>query len=44
VNANYIAFTVLKALVDEGSLEGKILADAVKQLGIDTNKPNPMYT
>jgi pyruvate dehydrogenase E1 component len=44
VSANYIAFAVLRALVDEGSLESKILADAVQQLGIDTNKPNPMYT
>jgi pyruvate dehydrogenase E1 component len=43
VNANYIAFATLKALVDEGSLDTKILADAIKQLDIDTNKPNPMY-
>ena len=44
VNANFIAFTVLRALVDEGSLESNILADAIKQLNIDTSKPNPMYT
>jgi pyruvate dehydrogenase E1 component len=44
VNANYIAFAALKALVDEGTLKGKILADAVQQLGIDANKPNPMYS
>jgi pyruvate dehydrogenase E1 component len=44
VNANYIAFAVLRALVDEGALESKILPGAIEQLSIDINKPNPMYT
>jgi len=43
ISANYIAFAALKALVDIGALEGKILAGAIQQLEIDTNKSNPMY-
>ena len=43
VNANYIAFVTLKALVDEGSLDAKILTDASKKLDIELKKPNPMY-
>jgi len=43
VSANYIAFAALKGLVDEGLLEKTVLADAIKQLSIDTTKSNPMY-
>jgi pyruvate dehydrogenase E1 component len=44
VNANYIVFVTLKALVDDGVLESKIIKSAIKKLNIDVNKSNPMYT
>jgi len=44
VNANYIVFTSLKALVDDGLLDAKTIKRAIKKLNIDVNKSNPMYT
>ena len=44
VNANYIVFVTLKALVDDGILESKIIKSAIKKLNIDVNKSNPMHT
>jgi pyruvate dehydrogenase E1 component len=44
VNANYIVFVTLKALVDDGVLESKIIKSAIKKLNIDVNKSNPMHT
>jgi len=44
VNANYIVFVTLKALVDDGILESKIIKSAIKKLNIDINKSNPMHT
>jgi len=44
VNANYITFVTLKALVDDGLLDSKIIKSAIKKLDIDVNKSNPMYT
>ena len=44
VNANYITFVTLKALVDDGLLDSKIIKSAIKKLHIDVNKSNPMYT
>lgn len=42
VNADYIVFVTLNALVDDGILDSKIINKAVKKLNIDLNKPNPM--
>jgi pyruvate dehydrogenase E1 component len=44
VNADYIVFVTLKALVDDGLLDSKIIKSAIKKLNIDVNKSNPMYT
>jgi pyruvate dehydrogenase E1 component len=44
VNANYIVYTTLNALVEDGSLDEKILSKAIKKLKINKNKTNPMYT
>ena len=42
VNAEYIVFVTLNALVDDGILDSKIINKAVKKLNIDLNKSNPM--
>tara|TARA_B110000467_G_scaffold46878_1_gene42859 strand:- start:649 stop:3300 length:2652 start_codon:yes stop_codon:yes gene_type:complete len=42
VNADYIVFVTLNALVDDGILDSKIINKAVKKLNIDLNKSNPM--
>ena len=44
VNANYIVFVTLKALVDDGLLETKTIKSAIKRLDIDVDKSNPMHT
>ena len=44
VNANYITYATLSTLVDEGSLDAKILNKAAKKLKIDADKSNPMFT
>ena len=44
VSANYIVYATLKALVEDDSLDGKILPKAIKKLKINKNKTNPMYT
>ena len=44
INANYIAYVVLKALVDDEILNSKTLNSAIKKLKIDKKKSNPMYT
>ena len=44
VNANYITYATLSTLVDEGSLDAKILNKASKKLKIDADKSNPMHT
>jgi pyruvate dehydrogenase E1 component len=44
VNANYITYVTLSTLVDEGSLDAKILNKAAKKLKIDSGKSNPMHT
>lgn len=41
VNANYIAFNAIKALVDDGKLPRTQLAKAMKQYAIDPKKPAP---
>ncbi|MGB1111288.1 MAG: transketolase-like TK C-terminal-containing protein, partial [Gammaproteobacteria bacterium] len=43
VNRHYIALAALKALADDGMVEPKLAADALKRFGIDVNKPNPLF-
>ena len=42
VNSFYVAVAALKALADEGEIEAKVVADAIKKYGIDPEKPNPV--
>jgi pyruvate dehydrogenase E1 component len=42
VDRNFIALAALKSLVEAGQLEAKVLAAAVKKLGIDPSKPSPL--
>ncbi|MFM1885000.1 MAG: hypothetical protein RL026_157 [Pseudomonadota bacterium] len=42
VDRRYVVLATLKALVDEGTLDRKLLAEAVARLGIDPSKANPL--
>ncbi len=42
INRYYIVIAALKALSDDGEIENKIVQQAIKKYGIDTEKPNPM--
>lgn len=42
VDHRYIVVATLKALADEGHMEAKQVAAAIKNLGIDPEKPNPV--
>jgi pyruvate dehydrogenase E1 component len=42
VDHRYIVLATLKALADEGELDRKVLATAVKKLGIDVAKASPL--
>lgn len=42
VDRFWVTITALKALVDEGSLEPKIVREAIQKYGIDPHKPNPL--
>ena len=42
VNRYYVAVAALKALADEGEIESKVVAQAIKKYGIDPEKPNPV--
>lgn len=41
VNRHYVTIAALTALAEDGVIERKVVADAIKKYGIDTNKPNP---
>ena len=41
VNRYYVVVAALKALVDEGELDSKVVQQAIKNYGIDPEKPNP---
>lgn len=43
VNSHYVVLATLKTLADEGTIPAAKVDDAIKQYGIDTNKPNPLY-
>ena len=42
VDRKSIAVAALKALADDGGVDQKTVADAIAQLGIDPEKPNPL--
>ncbi|HMA11168.1 MAG TPA: pyruvate dehydrogenase (acetyl-transferring), homodimeric type [Steroidobacteraceae bacterium] len=42
VDRRYVALAALKALADEGSIDRAVLVDAVKRLGVDPSKANPL--
>ena len=44
VDRRYVALAALKALADEGSIDRSVLVEAVKKLGIDPDKANPLNT
>jgi pyruvate dehydrogenase E1 component len=41
VNRYYVVITALKALADEGSIEPKVVSEAMRKYRIDPEKPNP---
>ena len=42
VDERYIAVSALKALADDGKLDQKTVAEAIKKYGIDPEKPDPV--
>ncbi|MEH6388867.1 MAG: pyruvate dehydrogenase (acetyl-transferring), homodimeric type [Pseudomonas profundi] len=42
VDRNWVAYSALTALVESGALERKVLGEALKSLGIDSDKTNPL--
>jgi pyruvate dehydrogenase E1 component len=44
VDRNFVALAALKSLADEGTIERRLLIDAVKRLGIDPGKADPLTT
>jgi pyruvate dehydrogenase E1 component len=42
VNRYWVVVAALKALADEGTIKAQSVADAIKQYGLDPNKPNPV--
>ncbi len=42
IDARFIAYTTLTALVDQGELDPGVLPDAIKQLNINPDKPDPV--
>ena len=42
VDRNYITLAALKALADQGDIPTKTVTEAIKALGIDPEKPNPL--
>jgi pyruvate dehydrogenase E1 component len=41
VDRRWVTVAALKALADEGQIEYKVVAEAIKKYGIDPKKPNP---
>ena len=42
VNRYYVVIAALKSLADEGEIDNKIVQQAIKSYGIDSEKPNPV--
>lgn len=43
INSHYVTIATLKTLADEGTIPASKVSDAIKQYGIDVNKPNPLH-
>jgi pyruvate dehydrogenase E1 component len=43
VNRHFVVLAALRALVDDGKLKTKVLAEAIRKYGIDPEKSNPHY-
>jgi len=41
VNRHYVAVAALGALADEGEVERKVVGEAIKRYGLDTERPDP---
>ena len=44
VDARFIVLSALSALADEGSIEDSVVVDAMKEMDIDPEKPNPVIS
>ncbi|MCU0896399.1 MAG: pyruvate dehydrogenase (acetyl-transferring), homodimeric type [Burkholderiales bacterium] len=44
VSRYFVVVAALKALADQGELEPGVVAQAIRQYGIDPNKPNPAHS
>ena len=42
MNRYYVAVAALKALADDGEIDSKVVAQAIKKYDIDPEKPNPI--
>ena len=42
VDRYWVTIAALKALADDGTIERKVVAEAIAKYGIDVNKPNPL--
>ncbi|WP_372777868.1 pyruvate dehydrogenase (acetyl-transferring), homodimeric type [Litorivivens sp.] len=43
VDRSFVALAALKALADEGEIERSVVSKAIQKLGINPDKPNPLY-
>ncbi len=43
IDERYVTLATLKALADRGEIDRKLVTKAIKDLKIDTDKPNPMH-
>ena len=42
VDRHWVTVAALNALADEGTIERKVVADAIAKYNLDPSKPNPM--
>ncbi len=42
VDRNYVAVAALRALQEEGAVDGAVVAQAIEKYGVDPEKPNPV--
>ncbi|MDM3871429.1 pyruvate dehydrogenase (acetyl-transferring), homodimeric type [Porticoccus sp. W117] len=43
VDRNYVVVAALKTLADEGAIKMSVVTQAIKDLGLDSDKANPLY-
>ena len=41
VSHQYIVITALSALYEDGSIDAKVVSKAIKQFGVDADRPSP---